>query len=222
MSKFSVLEKVTWHYSKCLQWYLLIYSIFNFSERVASSRITLKEDEISKVTDIINADNRLRFSVEYLGIDGNEYRIIESDAKYNHHDTLHECIRRWRNRTEAEGVNPRDKLIKILTEIRQTRGWFPFDVMSFLTDVTGMEISEPSKGPHVHTHCSWKPTSHYFLLQSQVSPRRKFTLSLSQVLKTEGGQAKGKGFHLALTEYWVFAMGETVCIIVLNMCFYSH
>ena len=128
--------------------------VINFSERAASSIITLKEDEISRVTDIINADNRLRFSVEYLGIDGNEYRIIESDAKYNHHDTLHECIRRWRNRTEAQGVNTKDKLIRILNEIRQTHGWFPFDAMLFLTDVTGMEISEPSKGLHVHTNSS--------------------------------------------------------------------
>ena len=119
--------------------------IFNFLERAASSIITLKEDEISRVTDIIPADNRLRFSVEYLGIDGNEYRIIESDAKYNHHDTLHECIRRWRNRTEAQGFNTKDELIRILTEIRQTRGWFPFDAMSFLTDVSGMHIPASSK-----------------------------------------------------------------------------
>ncbi len=120
--------------------------VVNFSERVASSIITLREDEISRVTDIINADNRLRFSVEYLGIDGNEYRIIESDAKHNHHDTLHECIRRWKNRTEAEGVNPKDKLIGILTEIRQTHGWFPGSDISFLTDVSGIHIPALSKG----------------------------------------------------------------------------
>ena len=120
--------------------------VINFSERVASSIITLKEDEISRVTDLINADNRFRFSVEYLGIDGNEYRIIESDSKYNHHDTLHECIRRWKNRTEAEGVNPKDKLIRILNEIRQTHGWFPGSDISFLTNVSGIHIPAKSKG----------------------------------------------------------------------------
>ncbi len=119
--------------------------IFNFSEGVASSRITLKEDEISRVTDIIFADNRLRFSVEYLGIDGNEYKKIESDSKYNHHDTLHECIRRWRNRTEVQGVNTKDELIRILNEIRQIHGWFSFNAMSFLTDVSGIYIPASSK-----------------------------------------------------------------------------
>ena len=134
--------------------FFLSKHIFTFSERVVSSIITLKEDEISRVTDVISAKNRFRFAIEYLEINPNEYHTIESEAQFNHHDTLHECIRRWRNRTEAQGVNTKDELIRILNAIRQTHGWFPFDAMSFLTDVTGMEISEPSKGPHVHTNSS--------------------------------------------------------------------
>ncbi len=58
----------------------------------------LAEADISQVTDIVSADNRLRFCTEYLGIDRNEYKTIESDAKFFHHDTLFECIRRWRNK----------------------------------------------------------------------------------------------------------------------------
>ncbi len=112
---------------------------------MASSSSTLSESEISKVTDIISADNRLRFSVEYLGINGNEYKTIEADAKFMHHDTLYECLRRWKNRTEAAGKTPKDELVRILTEIRQERGWFPFDVMAFLTDVTGLELSPSSE-----------------------------------------------------------------------------
>ena len=113
---------------------------------MASCSSTLEEKDISQVTDIVSADNRLRFSVEYLGIERNEYKTIEADAQFIHHDTLFECIRRWKNRTEAEGNNAKDELIKILTQIRQERGWFPFDVMAFLTDVTGMKIHESSKG----------------------------------------------------------------------------
>ncbi len=120
--------------------------IFNFSERVASSRITLKGDEISRVTDVFPAKNRHRFAIEYLEISPNEYHTIESEAQFNHHDTLHECIRRWKNRTEAQGINTKDELIRILNEIRVTHGWFRFDAMSFLTDVSGMHIPASSKG----------------------------------------------------------------------------
>ena len=104
------------------------------------------------MTDIVPADKRLRFAVEFLEIGGNEYRTIESEAQFNHHDTLYECIRRWRNRTEAEGVNPKDQLIGILTEIRQTHGWFPGSDISFLTDVTGMHIPASSKGLFIFFH----------------------------------------------------------------------
>ncbi len=113
--------------------------------RMASCSSTLVDQEISKVTDIISADNRLRFSVEYLGIDRNEYKTIEADAKFNHHDTLFECIRRWKNKTEAGGNNAKDELIRILTQIRREHGWFPGDQMSFLTGVKGLQIPEPSE-----------------------------------------------------------------------------
>ena len=125
---------------------IYLMHVITFSERVASSIITLKEDEISRVTDVISAKNRFRFAIEYLEINPNEYHTIESEAQFNHHDTLHECIRRWKNKTEAEGVNPKDKLIRILTEIRVTHGWFPGSDLSFLTDVSGMHIPASSKG----------------------------------------------------------------------------
>ncbi len=112
---------------------------------MASCSSKLEDREISQVTEIVSADNRLRFTVEYLGIDRNEYKTIEADAKFNHHDVLFECIRRWKNRTEAEGNNAKDELIRILTQIRKERGWFPGDDMAFLTDVKGMQITEASK-----------------------------------------------------------------------------
>ncbi len=101
--------------------------------------------EISQVTDIISANNRKRFAVEYLGIGHNEYHTIESEAQFVHHDTVFECIRRWKNRTETEGKHPKDELIRMLTEIRKEHGWFSGHDMAFLTDVTGMLIPESSK-----------------------------------------------------------------------------
>ena len=101
--------------------------------------------EISQVTDIISAKNRHRFAVEYLEIGPNEYHTIEADAKFIHHDTVYECIKRWKNRTEAEGNNAKDELIKILTRIRQQHGWFSGQEMAFITDVKGITIPESSK-----------------------------------------------------------------------------
>ncbi len=108
-----------------------------------SSRLTASD--ISQVTDVISANNRLRFSVEYLEIKPNEYRTIETEAQFIHHDVLFECIRRWKNKTEAEGKDAKDELIRILTEIRREHGWFPGDDVTFLSDVAGMNISESSK-----------------------------------------------------------------------------
>ncbi len=113
---------------------------------MASSISTLENREISQITEIISAKNRFRFSIEYLGIKPNEYNTIESEANFIHHDTLFECIRRWKNRTEAEGNSAKDELIKILTQIRKEHGWFPYNDMAFLTDVMGMKILESSKG----------------------------------------------------------------------------
>ncbi len=113
--------------------------------KMASNANVLLDSEISKVTDIVSANNRLRFAVEFLGIDGNEYRTVEADAKFIHHDTLYECIKRWRNRTEAEGNNSKDVLIRILTQIRTQHGWFPGNAMTFLTDVSGLQIPQDSE-----------------------------------------------------------------------------
>ncbi len=110
-----------------------------------STRSSLEDRDISQVTDIVSAKNRHRFAVEYLEIDPNEYHTIEAEAQFIHHDTLFECIRRWKNRTEAEGNNAKDELIRILTQIRRDHGWFPGDQMWFLTDVKGLQIPEPSK-----------------------------------------------------------------------------
>ncbi len=105
----------------------------------------LKDNDISKITDIVSAKNRHRFAVEYLEINPNEYHTIEAEAQYVHHDTVFECIRRWKNRTEAEENNARDELIRILRKIRQEHGWFSGHEMAFITDVSGIKIPESSK-----------------------------------------------------------------------------
>ncbi len=113
---------------------------------MASRNPTLEDREISKVTEIVSAKNRFRFSVEHLGINPNEYSTIEAEAQHVHHDTLFECIRRWKNKTEAEGYNAKDELIRILTDIRKEHGWFTVNDMAFLTDVAGIQIPQSSKG----------------------------------------------------------------------------
>ena len=115
---------------------------------MALASTLLSEANISQVADIISAKNRHRFAVEYLKIGPNEYETIQSEAQFIHHDTLFECIRRWKNKTEATGNNAKDQLIQILTQIRLEHGWFPYNNMAFLTDVSGMQISESSKTGH--------------------------------------------------------------------------
>ncbi len=116
---------------------------------MASNAAELLDADISKVTDIVSAENRLRFSIEYLGIDRNEYKTIEADAQFKHHDILFECITRWKNRTEAEGNHAKDQLIRILNETRIQHGWFPGNAMTFLTDVMGMQIPQDSEYCHL-------------------------------------------------------------------------
>ncbi len=112
---------------------------------MAASSGGLSESDVSRVTDLISAANRMRFALEYLGIDRNEYTTIETEANFFHHDTVFECIRRWKNKTEAAGNHTRDTLTRILNQIRLDHGWFSFDKMVFLTDVSGIQIPQSSK-----------------------------------------------------------------------------
>ncbi len=111
---------------------------------MAFSSDLLLDTDISKVTDIISADNRLRFSAEYLGIERNEYKTLEADAKFIHHDTLFECIRRWKNKSEAAGNNAKEELVQILSTIQRERGWLSQKDMAFLNGGETI-ISEMSK-----------------------------------------------------------------------------
>ncbi len=110
---------------------------------MASNADQLTDADISQVTDIVSADNRFRFCTEYLRTDRNEYKTIESDSQFIHHDTLFECIRRWKNKTEAEGSDVKDELINILCGIQKEKGWFSQQDMAFLRD--GALASDKSK-----------------------------------------------------------------------------
>ncbi len=78
---------------------------------------------LSKVTDIIPANNALRFCTEYLGMKGNEYNIVKSN-KENHHDTVYACLEQWKNKTEGVGLNASAELYDILKTIQKAHGWF--------------------------------------------------------------------------------------------------
>ncbi len=72
---------------------------------------------------------------------------IEADTNFKHHDTLFECITRWKNKTEVEGHNAKYEVLRTLAEISKKHGRFSSDDVAFLTDVTGIPISEQSKEP---------------------------------------------------------------------------
>ncbi len=105
----------------------------------------LSAAEISKVTDIISADNSFRFCIEYLEIERNQYKTIEYDNKFKHHDILFECIEIWRNKTEGEGLNVRRELTELLTKVQQERLWFTKQDMAFLSDGRTLGISTKRK-----------------------------------------------------------------------------
>ncbi len=121
-----------------------MYSILDNSCIFLSGKMPLCPAQLSKVTDIISADNGLRFCTEYLGIDRNE-KITQNNSKYNHHDTIYTCLEQWKNRTEAEGRDARIELHSILTKIQKTYGWFSInDILSGPEDQPGM-VSEERK-----------------------------------------------------------------------------
>ncbi len=109
---------------------------------MASCSSQLSTAEISKVTDIVSADNSFRFCVEYLGTGHNQYKTIEHDTKHIHHDTLFECIERWKNKTEGEGLDAREELIQLLTKVQEERCWFSRQDMAFLSDGETTKISQ--------------------------------------------------------------------------------
>ncbi len=105
----------------------------------------LSADKISKVTDIVSAQNSFRFCVEYLGIGPNEFRTIKYDAAHKHHDTLFQCIELWKNKTEVEGMDARQELIELLNKVQEERQWFSKQDMSFMFEGGKLYISDRRK-----------------------------------------------------------------------------
>ncbi len=104
----------------------------------------LSATQISKVTDMISADHSLRFCTEYLRIDRNQYKTIEYDANFNHHDTLFQCIEMWKNKMER-GLDAREHLIELLMKIQKEKGWFSRQDMAFLFDGESVKMSQTRK-----------------------------------------------------------------------------
>ena len=93
----------------------------------------LLASHISKVTDIVPADCSLRFCVEYLGIDHNQFKTIEYNAKFIHHDVLFKCIECWKNGIEGQGLDAKEELHRLLAKVQQERHWFMKEQLMFLT-----------------------------------------------------------------------------------------
>ncbi len=94
----------------------------------------LDDAHLFQVTGVIPPEFARKFAVEYLDIDGNEYKIIEHDKNYSHQETLFEVLDRWRTKINDEGKDGRRQLYQILKTIQKTKGWFSRQDIEFLTD----------------------------------------------------------------------------------------
>ncbi len=112
---------------------------------MAAASDSLSKADLSKVTDIISANNSLRFCLEYLGIDHNQFKTIQYEANFSHHDTLFKCLDIWSKKRDADGKPAKDDLVKILTGIQKEKGWFSHLDMAFLKRIEGLEIAESSR-----------------------------------------------------------------------------
>ncbi len=112
---------------------------------MATCSSKLSAAQMSKVTDIVSAENCFRFCSEYLGIDRNTFKTIEYNAKSIHHDTLFQCIELWKNRMEGEGLDSRQELIELLIKVQRERHWFSKQDMAFLFDGETVTISQKRK-----------------------------------------------------------------------------
>ncbi len=102
----------------------------------------LSDAEISQTANIIPPEYARKFAVEHLGTDGNEYKIIQSDKGFLHHDTLFEVLDRWRAKCSIEEKDAKKQLSNILKSIKQTKGWFSLSDISFLLNDDKGDISE--------------------------------------------------------------------------------
>ncbi len=96
--------------------------------KFASREDITKDYDIARVADIIPVHNRMRFAVEYLGINPNQYKNVEADNQFRHHEIVFKCLELWRNMT----MGSRDELIKILSRIQIDHQWFKTEDMAFL------------------------------------------------------------------------------------------
>ncbi len=112
---------------------------------MATCSSQLSAAQMSKVTDIVSAENCFRFCSEYLGIDRNTFKTIEYNAKFIHHDTLFQCIEIWKNKMEGEGLDSRQELIDLLTKVKEERHWFSKQDIAFLCDGEIVTISPKRK-----------------------------------------------------------------------------
>ncbi len=112
---------------------------------MAKCRNQLSAAQMSKVTDIVSAENCLQFCSEYLGIDRNTYKTVEYNAKFIHHDTLFHCIELWMNKVEGQGLDTRQEMKELLLKVQEERHWFSKQDMAFLFDGDNVTISPKCK-----------------------------------------------------------------------------
>ncbi len=98
--------------------------------------------QLFKVTDIISAQNSFRFCIEYLNIHPSEYRNIEHDNQFKHHETLFQCLETWVKRVEKDNQDPRNELTELMTRVQEEKSWFLRQDMAFLLNVNKEVLSD--------------------------------------------------------------------------------
>ena len=102
---------------------------------MTSTPETVSDADLSRLNKVIPASHRQTFAIEYLGIGGTEYDIINSNGDRQHDDVLFKCFETWRNRTGPEATS--QKLHQILGNCNKEKGWFPLTDIAYLQKTEG-------------------------------------------------------------------------------------
>ena len=107
---------------------------------------------------MILAEHARAFALQYLRLSDHEYLNILHLAHGNHHDTMLECFKKWKNKqVSVNGQEVRRALVRLLTEARKDYGWFPNVSYAFLetTSLYDEDIipeALPASSMYCHLH----------------------------------------------------------------------
>ncbi len=97
---------------------------------MSSTQKPVSDADLSKLNKVIPASHRKTFAIQYLGIGGIEYDIINRNESGLHEEVLFKCFETWRNKTGPEATS--QNLHQILTKCNIEQRWFPVTKIVYL------------------------------------------------------------------------------------------